>query len=151
MPVRCAALCVVVALLGLTACEEQINVQGNLLHATDLAKIRKGFHKRSDVQNILGTPSSVATFEKETWYYIGARVKTISFFKPEFLERKVVIVKFDGTGVVESVESREAPTNRELMLVERETPTKGRELTLIQQLIGNIGRFPTPQKGSDLP
>ena len=151
MPVRLTVLCVAVALLGLTACEEQVNVQGNLLHATDVAKIRKGFHKKSDIQNLLGTPSSVATFEKETWYYIGGRVKTISFFKPEFLERKVVIVKFNGAGVVDSVESREAPTKRELVLVERETPTKGRELTVIQQLIGNIGRFPTPQKGSDLP
>ena len=87
----------------------------------------------------------MATFKNETWYYIGGRVKTVSFFKPEFLDRKIVIVKFNSAGVVDSVESRDAPTDKEVKLVERETPTKGKELTIIKQLIGNIGRFSTPE------
>jgi outer membrane protein assembly factor BamE (lipoprotein component of BamABCDE complex) len=134
-----------VATFTLGACEEQINVRGNLPHADDIAKIKKGFHKKTDIENLLGTPSAVATFKKETWYYIGGRVKTLSFFKPEFIEQKIVIVKFNDAGVVEAVEARDAPTNKEIKLVERETPTKGKELTVIQQLIGNVGRFATPK------
>jgi len=149
IPLRGAALCVIVAMFAVTACEEQINVRGNVPHSADIAKIRTGFHKKSDIENLLGTPSTVATFEKETWYYIGGRVKTLSFFKPEFLDRKVVVVKFNSAGVVASVEARDAPTNRDLKLVERETPTKGKELTVIQQLIGNVGRFATPESDGD--
>ena len=138
-------------MFAVTACEEHVNVRGNVPHSTDIAKIRKGFHKKSDIENLLGTPSTVATFKKETWYYIGGRVKTVSFFKPEFLDRKIVIVKFNSAGVVDSVESRDAPTNKEVKLVERETPTKGKELTIIQQLIGNVGRFATPDKDDIVP
>ena len=138
-------------MLGLTACEEQINVRGNVPHPTDIAKIKSGSHKKKDVETLLGTPSAIATFEKETWYYIGGRVKTVSFFRPEFLERKVVIVRFSKTGTVETIETRDAPTNKDVKLVERETPTKGRELTLIQQLLGNIGRFPVSEKDTGLP
>jgi outer membrane protein assembly factor BamE (lipoprotein component of BamABCDE complex) len=139
-------------MFAVTACEEQVNVRGNIPHAADIAKIRKGFHKKSDVENLLGTPSAVATFKKETWYYIGGRVKTLSFFKPEFFDRKIVIVKFNGAGVVDTVEERDVPTtDKEIQLVERETPTKGRELTIIQQLIGNVGRFSTPDKNGESP
>jgi len=149
---RRAALYAIMAMFAVTACEKQVNVRGNIPHSADIAKIRKGFHKKSDVENLLGTPSAVATFEKETWYYIGGRVKTLSFFKPEFFDRKIIIVKFNGKGVVDTVEARDVPTtDEEIKLVERETPTKGRELTIIQQLIGNVGRFSTPEKDGDSP
>jgi outer membrane protein assembly factor BamE (lipoprotein component of BamABCDE complex) len=148
-PLKCVALCAIVAMFGVTACEEQVNVRGNLPHEADIAKIRKGFHKKRDIENLLGTPSAVATFKKETWYYIGGRVKTLSFFKPEFLDRKVVIVKFNDSGVVDTVEARDAPKDKDIKLVERETPTKGRDLTVIQQLIGNVGRFSTSETDGD--
>lgn len=148
-PVSGAILCVIVAMFATTACEEQINVRGNVPHSADIAKIRKGVHKKSDIANLLGTPSTVATFKNEIWYYIGGRVKTLSFFKPEFLERKVLVVRFNSAGVVDSVESRNAPTDRDLKLVERETPTKGKDLTVLQQLIGNVGRFSSTDKDDE--
>ena len=150
-PLRGATLYAILAMFAVTACEEHINMRGNVPHSVDIAKIRKGFHKKSDIENLLGTPSTVATFKNETWYYIGGRVKTVSFFKPEFLDRKIVIVKFNSAGVVDSVESKDAPTDKEVKLVERTTPTKGKELTIIQQLIGNVGRFSTPEDNSNTP
>jgi len=148
---RYGLLCTVVAALGVSACEERINVRGNIPHPADIAKIKKGFHKKSDIENMLGTPSTVATFKEETWYYIGGRVKTQSFFKPEFLDRKIFVVNFNSAGVVESFEAKDAPNNKNFKLVERETPTKGKDLTVIQQLIGNVGRFSTPEKDDSQP
>ena len=142
-------ICAIVATFSLMACEEQIHVRGNVPHSNDIAKIKKGFHKKSDIENLLGTPSAIATFQQETWYYIGGRVKTLSFFKPEFVDRKVIVVKFNSAGVVDVIETRDVPKNEDIKLVERETPTKGRELTVLQQLIGNVGRFSTPGKDSD--
>lgn len=129
---------------GATACEEVVDVRGNMPHPTVVSKIKPGFHKRSDVENMLGTPSAIATFKKEVWYYIGGRVKTVAFFKPEVLDRKVVTVRFDKKGVVSKIDARDVPTDKKIQLVERETPTKGKDLTILQQLIGNLGRFGTP-------
>jgi outer membrane protein assembly factor BamE (lipoprotein component of BamABCDE complex) len=136
-PVLCAALIG----LAVTGCEETVDVRGNLPHASTLKEIKPGVQKRSDIQRLLGTPSAVSTFDKEVWYYIGGRVKTVSFFKPEVLERKVVTVRFTDKGVVENIDVSDAPTEKQFELVERETPTKGRELTFLQQLIGNVGRI----------
>lgn len=146
---RSAVFAVILAGFGLTGCEEVVDVRGNMPHPAVLAKIKPGFHKRSDVENMLGTPSAVATFKKEVWYYIGGRVKTVSFFRPEVLERKVVAVRFDKKGIVSKIEAKDAPKDKKIQIVERETPTKGKDLTFIQQIIGNIGRFGNPGEGDD--
>jgi outer membrane protein assembly factor BamE (lipoprotein component of BamABCDE complex) len=126
---------------ALAACSEEVDVRGNLPDAKTIASIKPGQSTRAQVESTLGTPSSVATFDKETWYYIGGRVKTVSFFKPELLERRVIAVRFDKSGVVHDIHQLDAADGKSVALVERETPTKGKELTVLQQLIGNIGRF----------
>jgi len=133
-------------LAGASGCEEQVDVRGNLPDAKTIASLKPGQSTRAQVETTLGTPSSVATFDQETWYYIGGREKTVSFFKPELLERRVIAVRFDKSGVVQDVRQLDADNGKDVTLVERETPTKGKELTLLQQLIGNIGRFGGEQK-----
>jgi outer membrane protein assembly factor BamE (lipoprotein component of BamABCDE complex) len=132
----------------LAGCEEQVDVRGNLPDAKLLTEIRPGKTTRAEVADILGAPSTTATFEKEIWYYIGGKVKTVAFFKPELLNRNVITVRFDKTGVVEQIEKDDATDEKPIVLVERETPTRGKDLTIIQQLIGNLGRFGTPENDS---
>ncbi|MEE8334536.1 MAG: outer membrane protein assembly factor BamE [Alphaproteobacteria bacterium] len=127
--------------MAAAACEAQTDIRGNFPDPDALAEIKPGVHTRTDVTRLLGAPSTVATFSKETWYYIGGRVKTVAFFKPEILERQVLTVNFDAAGRVTTVEKVDATKTKKIVLVDRETPTKGKELTILQQLIGNIGRF----------
>jgi outer membrane protein assembly factor BamE (lipoprotein component of BamABCDE complex) len=136
----CAAL--------LAGCEEQVYVRGNMPDARQLSEIKPGQTTRRQVSDILGAPSTTATFEKEIWYYIGGKVKTVSFFEPELLDRKVVTVHFDKKGVVDKVEKKDSTDVKPVVLVQRETPTRGKDLTIIQQLIGNLGRFGTPENDS---
>lgn len=138
-------LCSVALLAVLSGCEETVHLRGNTPDPQVVESIKPGTHKKADITRLLGSPSTIATFDKEIWYYIGGKVKTVSFFKPELLERKVVTVHFDKQGVVTGVNEKDASKNVEVSLIERETQTRGKELTIIQQLIGNVGRFGTPQ------
>jgi outer membrane protein assembly factor BamE (lipoprotein component of BamABCDE complex) len=131
-----------------TGCEERIDVRGNVPDPKLLAELKPGVHKQRDVERRLGAPSTTATFDNEVWYYISGRVKTVSFFEPELLERKVLTIHFDKKGVIQKIQKVDATKQKEIELVERETPTKGKELTFIQQIIGNIGKFGDP-KGDD--
>jgi outer membrane protein assembly factor BamE (lipoprotein component of BamABCDE complex) len=131
-----------------TGCEERVDVRGNAPDPKLLAELKPGVHKQRDVERRLGAPSTIATFDNEVWYYISGRVKTVSFFKPELLERKVLTIRFDKKGVIQDIQNFDATKLKAAELVERETPTKGKELTFIQQIIGNIGKFGDP-KGDD--
>ncbi len=133
-----------------TGCAETVHTRGNLPDPKVVASIEPGKHTRAQITKMLGTPSTIATFEREIWFYIGGRVKSQSFFAPEVLERKVLTIQFDKGGVVKEVNNFDATKIEKIELVQRETPTKGKDLTLLQQLIGNVGRFGT-RGGSDEP
>ena len=81
-----------------------------------------------------------ATFDQEAWYYVGTRTSKFAFMKKEILERKVLVIRFNQQGIVQKVERLDKQDGRELQVVDRKTPTRGKELTIFEQL-GNVGRF----------
>jgi len=127
--------------VALAACPARIDSRGNQPDPDRLAEITAGEHNRDDVAEILGSPSSIAMFGDETWYYVSKRTETLAFLAPEVTERQVVIVRFDRQGVVKAVDYLDLDDEREIQFVERETPTSGNEIGLLDQLLGNIGRF----------
>lgn len=128
-----------IVLLG--ACAPKIDVRGNFPDPERLSEITPGEHSRGEVEEILGTPSSIAVFDQETWLYVSQRTETIAFFEPEVKERQVVILKFDKDGIVSAIETLSAENGKTIQPIERKTPTAGNEFTLIDQLFGNLGRF----------
>lgn len=130
-----------VVVLGGTACASRLDTRGNLPDPERLAEIRAGQHTREEVSEILGSPSSVAVFDQETWYYVSERTATFAFFEPRVTRRKVVVLRFDEKGVVSDISTLGLKDGRIVKPVERETPTVGNELTFMDQLLGNLGRF----------
>ncbi|MGF1628251.1 MAG: outer membrane protein assembly factor BamE [Kiloniellaceae bacterium] len=132
------------ATIGLSACGNEVQLRGNTPDPEDIAEIRPGVHSRQDIVDLLGSPSTVSTFEERKWYYIGQKTQEVAFMKPEVLDRNVLVITFDETGVVEATQSYGIADAQEVAPVGRETPTEGRDLTFLQQLFGNIGRFSSP-------
>ncbi len=56
-------------------------------------------------------------------------------------------IKFDDGGLVKDMKLYGIEDGKVIEPVARVTPTGGQELTFLKQLIGNIGRFNTPDKG----
>lgn len=137
-----------VAALALGACTPTVDLRGNLPAPENLAEIKPGKTTRDEVQQLLGTPSTTSTFGDESWQYISARTETKAFFKPEVKDRKVVSITFDRSGVVKDVIERGLEDGVAINSVERETPTAGKELSILEQLVGNIGKFSKDSKGN---
>ena len=123
------------------ACAPRIATHGNLPDPEKLAEIVPGQVGKGEVAEILGSPSSIAAFNEETWYYISERKETTAFLAPDVTDRKVVIVRFDDKGVVSSIEALGLEDGRNVELVERATPTAGNEMTILEQVLGNMGKF----------
>lgn len=135
-----AATALVLAAM-MISCTPKIDNRGNEIDLDNLVEIEPGKTRKSRVSALLGAPSSISDFGEDTWLYIGATTKTIAFFQPELINRKVVYISFDKDGVVGSVGKLSEADGRKIEFVDRETPTAGQRITLLQQLIGNIGRF----------
>ena len=83
----------------------------------------------------MGSPSSIAMFDKNTWYYISKREETYAFFKPRVKKQKVLIVRFSNVGTVKEISTLGLADAREVKYVESETPTMGREDGLITSMM----------------
>ncbi len=142
-PVLRASLLAGILALGLGACAKDIRIRGNIPDAEVVSKINPGVHSRVDIQSLLGSPSTVSTFLDSKWYYIGQKSTQFAFFEPEVLERTVLVVSFDAAGLVETTRTYDLADGQIIDPVDRITPTEGREITILQQLLGNIGKFPT--------
>lgn len=131
---------------ALAGCSPVVATRGHLAEQERLAEIKQGTSTRDDVLGTLGTPTQVGTFDPNTWYYIGQKTEKVAFFEPEVVERKVVILRFDERGVVKEMSMLDATAGQDVELVDRSTPTSGREMGFLEQLLGNLGRFNAGQK-----
>jgi outer membrane protein assembly factor BamE (lipoprotein component of BamABCDE complex) len=133
------------------ACAPTYATRGNIADADRIAAIKVGTSTRDDVADMLGTPTAQGTFDANVWYYIGQKTEKIAFLKPDIVERKVVVVQFDDGGVVRDVRQLDRSAGQDVGMVERSTPTAGRELNFIEQMLGNVGRFSGTKKNTGGP
>ena len=142
--VRHALLGCALAALLLAGCEPIVHQQGHVSDPDALAEIEPGVQTREDVARLLGTPSSVGTFDDARWYYISRRTETTAFYEPDLIDQRVTVIAFDENGLVAEVTSLSLADARAIEPVEEESPTRGRELGIFEQLFGNIGRPVAP-------
>ena len=128
-------------LFGAGACTPRAGTHGDPLVRDRVNSIVPGVHTRNDVAAILGSPSTNSPFDGEKWYYISSRTETFAFLPREEFDRQVVVIAFDEGGRVRSVEQFGQDRGQDAAIVRRETPTAGNDLNLMQEFLGNIGRF----------
>lgn len=136
--IRLVAAAALSAALG--ACSPQIEPHGDLPQPDHMAQIEVG-RTKSDVLALLGTPSTVFTLDTERWYYISNQTQEYAWHKIEEVERLVLVIEFDKSGKIISVRKLNLADGKEITMVDRTTPTTGVSLSILGQLIGNIGRF----------
>ena len=129
------------ATLILGACEPRVDQRGHVATPGTIEKLQPGQQTRNDVLTLLGSPSTTATFDDETWYYISQRVETTAFLAPDVKDQTVMALKFDKAGVLKDMNTYTLKDGRAIEMVDRKTPTAGKELTIIEQVFGNVGRF----------
>lgn len=144
---RSARLQLVIALAfglagGLAGCAPTIESHGDLPLPDRLAQIEPG-RTKTDVLTLLGTPSTTFDLGTERWYYVSNQTKEYAIYPIEEVERLVVAIEFDKSGKVSAVRKLGLADGQEVAMVSRTTPTTGQGLSLLGQLIGNVGRFDT--------
>lgn len=139
--VRTVAPIAAIAALGLASCTSIISTHGHRLDAAALAQVEPGQSSQGDVIQLLGSPSSLATFDDRTWYYVSQRTERHSFYNTTVVSQDVVAIMFDDQGMVRRVNRHDLNGATEIALVDRETPTSGNEMSMLEQFLGNIGRF----------
>ena len=138
--IRPAALAAVALAGVLTACAPIVSKHGfTAINATP-AEVKVAEDTKSTVLERLGSPSAVSTFDQNTWFYMSQSVERFAFYRPRVTKRDVVAVTFGPDEKVTAVNTYTLSDGKVIAFNGRQTPTRGRELTILEQLLGTVGR-----------
>ena len=131
-------------LCAAAACTPVRDTRGYVLNERVLSGITPGKDNRNSVLVALGTPSAIGTFQPNVWYYIGAQTEALAYKEPTILDQQVVAIQFNAAGAVADIQRYTLADGMKIDPSNRETPTHGREMGIMEQLLGNLGRFNAP-------
>jgi outer membrane protein assembly factor BamE (lipoprotein component of BamABCDE complex) len=124
--------------LGLAACAPQTRIHGYVPSEADVARVTPGVDDRFSVEETLGRPSSSGLLQDNTWYYVQSTIEEVTYNPPRVVDRTVLAVAFDDRGLVSDVERYGIEDGRIINLTTRTTDTGGRQLGVLEQLLGNL-------------
>ena len=129
-------------LLATAACAPITSYSGYQTVDADPAKdVAVGTDTKSTVRAKLGSPSATSTFDPNVWFYMNQIKERVAFERPKVVARHVTAISFDKDNEqVTSVNNYTLKDGRVIAYNNHETPTRGREMTVLEQVLGTIGR-----------
>ncbi|NBU27371.1 MAG: outer membrane protein assembly factor BamE [Caulobacteraceae bacterium] len=155
---KSALLLVTASALVLGACTPMTTYSGFQVVESNPADVKVGEDTKSTVLSKLGSPSATSLTESRAakpgeeirqagaldsnlWFYVSQVTDRVAFYTPRVAKRDVVAVSFSPDGdQVESVNVYTLEDGKVIAFNGRETPTRGREITILEQLLGNVGQ-----------
>ena len=126
---------------GLLACAPVIDNRGYVFDESLLPQLVVGTTSEADIITIMGSPSTVSTLNGGAYYYISSRFITEAYREPRETERRVLAIFLDEDKKIRDLGFYTLEDGNIVTIVARTTETQGRELTFLQQIFGNLGRF----------
>lgn len=136
-----ARLGAVALLLVCTGCgifAPPTQVRGNPIDPDTLAELVPGVSTRADAQSLLGTPTSKASFDDNTWIYIAQITKPVVAGKLHVVGQNVVVLSFDDKGVLRAIKTLGRKDALPVAVVDRITPSPGGNISAWDQIISGI-------------
>jgi outer membrane protein assembly factor BamE (lipoprotein component of BamABCDE complex) len=122
------------------ACAPMASYSGFQAIESNPRDVKPGEDSKASVRGRLGSPSSISAFDPNVWIYMNQTKETVAFMRPVVTRRDVTVITFDKeTEAVKTVDNLTLADGKVVAFNGRETPTRGRELTVLEQLIGSIG------------
>jgi outer membrane protein assembly factor BamE (lipoprotein component of BamABCDE complex) len=148
-----ARIAAVAALAGLaSACAPIVGLNGFQVVDKRPADMVVGTDTKATVLAQLGTPSAVSTFEDNIWYYISQTTERYTYNRPQVSLRRITAITFnEADDKILEVRNLTLEDGQQVAMARQETPTRGRQLTVLEQLLGNVGRGQLPRTDEDVP
>ena len=135
------ALVAALAAAGLAAgCAPVTSINGYQAREEKPQNVKVGVDTKSTVLAQLGSPSIKSTFDPNVWFYIGQVTDEYAYYKPQVRTRSVVRITFATDEKVSNVEHLTLKDGYRIAYDKHETPTRGRGLSWVEQVLGTIGR-----------
>ena len=126
-------------LILLAGCQS-IDVRGQFVSDEAIKQINSQHPNKVELVGLVGTPTYIPDYSKNTWYYIQRSLAKRAWFDPKVVKQRIVKVVFNGDKVQEAGLLSDGQ-NEEISSQSAYTQTYGTQQNGIQKFVKNIGRF----------
>jgi outer membrane protein assembly factor BamE (lipoprotein component of BamABCDE complex) len=136
-------ICMCLVLLGLSACGLEHYPAGDLPTQARLGAVQIG-NTKEKVLRVLGTPATESVvFQDGSSFIIYAQnlKESRAFLDPKEIKRDVYIYSFDSNDKLIQQKHLTLADKKTIPFDEETTPAGGKELSILEQLIQNFGRY----------
>lgn len=134
------------ALSGCALVQNSPMPRGSLIEADDYNQLKPGVSNRADALDLLGSPTSKATFDDNTWIYVSMMTAPTPANFPHVTKQQVVVLNFDQGGTLRTMRTLGMKDAKHPGMVGDKTPTPGTKINVLQEILGNVGRY-NPMQG----
>ncbi len=115
------------------------NSTGYVPTSYEIEQIQVGQDTRASLQSRFGSPTVIGESD-DIWYYTSSQRSYIGPMPTREVSRRILAIRFNGD-IVAGVTEFGQEIGQDVPISRYTTETGGRELSLWQQLRGNIGNF----------
>lgn len=137
----CAMIITLMTATALAGCSPTFRNHGYIPPEEDLQEIVVGRDTRESVEETVGPPSAGGVLDDGDYYYVRSRTRTFGMRESQEIERQVLAITFDQRGVVENIERFGLENGQVVPLTRRVTASGVSDVSLLRQLMGNIGNI----------
>lgn len=126
----------------IAACSSDVFLvhNGNMPSAEKISQISAG-QSKAQVAQVLGSPSSVTSFDGNTWIYMSSTLKKVAFFKPQEVNREILAISFNDNNQVVKIAELDETDGRNIKVDTEVTPTPGQKIGFFRKYFGGVGAY----------
>ncbi len=130
--------------LTLTGCKT-IYSRGQFVEDAQVEQLMNKKMTKEQVVGLIGTPTIVSDYSKDTWFYAQRVMYSRAWFDPKVISQRVVKLVFSGNKLTE-VEVFNDNHEDGIVVSEEYTKSPGSEKTYMQNFMKNFGKFNKKKK-----
>lgn len=130
-----------ISLTSLSGCIKMKTSIGYDFDIKNIEEIEINKTRKAILKRMLGSPSIKSDYGEEAWFYVFSKYEKFAFFSPKLKEQKVVKVTFNRNTTVKSLDILDKEDVYNIAINEEKTPITSSDMTIIGQILGNVGRF----------
>lgn len=137
--------------LILSACNSDVFLHhsGSMPSPDKISELKIG-QTKEEVENLLGSSSSVPTMDNNEWIYMSSTLKKVAFFTPEIVDRNILTVYFKNDKVSRITKFTEKD-GKQITFDTDKTPSGGHEERgFFEKYFAGVGQYmpfgPTKEK-----
>ena len=134
----------VVAVFGIAAlasCSPTFRNHGYIPLEEDLQNLVVGVDTRDTVASSVGRPGVAGVLDDSGWYYVRSRYRNYAYQPAVEVDRQILAISFDETGVVQNIERFGLERGQVVTLSRRVTTENTQGVGFLRQAFGNLGRI----------